>query len=135
MPPKWLKIKKEIQKRSPKKFELHQWPYIIVTINKTKLYLFSKLLENNRILYKCPKLDGKSKNTYKKYKKCLKEILTCTNDLRIQWWITEQNFSCFRNYLEIVEYNVKGPKWPKIQETHINIPIMPKQNFNFHQWP
>lgn len=57
----------------------------------------------------------KSRNLHKRYKKT-KIILTCTNDIKISWQITEQNFASFVT----AQIFPKWAKWLKNQETSIN---------------
>ena len=51
----------------------------------------------------------KSINTHKQYVKCLIKLSTWSNDLRISWWMTKQNYSYFRNNSK-TEYYVNSLK-------------------------
>ena len=49
----------------------------------------------------------KLRNTHKQNKKCLNFFLTYTNDLRISWRITKQNFTSFPNFPKMAKYGRK----------------------------
>lgn len=51
--------------------------------------------------------------------KCLIKLSTWSNDLRISWWMTKQNYPYFRNNSKI-EYYVNALKSSNNQITHIN---------------
>ena len=36
------------------------------------------------------------------------KYLTCTNDIRISWWIIEYNFTSFHNCLKMIKYYVNA---------------------------
>lgn len=87
----------------------------IIEQSITSLCNFWKMAEN----YVNTSNGRKSINTHKQYVKCLIKLSTWSNDLRISWWMTKQNYSYFRNNSKI-EYYVNALKSSNNQITHIN---------------